>query len=120
LMLPHRSVVAGVFLVAIVFPPWFEMKWLSHEQRRAHAHFRRKREGRHPQSMCQEDQAARVIRKPGASGALRRYCRLALDGYDNRPMRKVSGPRLKSVNRIVLLVACFWKGFPSFLCRTVS
>jgi hypothetical protein len=39
-MLPHRSVFAGCLLVAILFPPLFEMKWLSHRKRRANAHFR--------------------------------------------------------------------------------
>ena len=38
LVLPHRSVFAGLLLVAILFLPLLNWNWLSHGKRRAKAH----------------------------------------------------------------------------------
>ena len=37
LMLPHRSVFAGLLLVAIFLPPLLKWRWLSHRKKRANA-----------------------------------------------------------------------------------
>jgi hypothetical protein len=58
LMLPHRSVFAGLLLVAIVFPPWLKYSGLSHRKRRAHALFIEEARSRGDNRWTEEDQAA--------------------------------------------------------------
>jgi hypothetical protein len=92
LMLPHRSVFAGLLLVAILFPPWLKWSWLSHRKRRANAHFTEETWGRGRGRRAGEEEAAgvtvllaRAVRLVGESRSA------SAGGYRNNTMGCIGG-----------------------------